>query len=225
VKRVRATGADIALDWSGEKMHFLKDFRFLTYAAITYFITSPALAQNSLDAKPTSQTEVLRICESCHGAGGNSEVTSTPRLNGQQAEYIVKRVKVLSSAARSNPHTKIEMFKGPSAQSDATIVSIAKYFASQPPTNPKPGVQAAAGRYIYENGIAKENVIACKLCHGAQGEGHDATPRLAGQHADYLNAQLRLFNIKFREHVLMNPNTKAMTKKSMDALASYLAND
>lgn len=117
------------------------------------------------------------------------------------------------------------MFKELSAQSDATRVSIARYFASQTPTSPEPSVRAAEGKRIYENGIAEENVIACNQCHGAQGEGHDATPRIAGQHADYLKAQLRLFNIKFREHTLMNPNTKTMTGRTMDALTSYLANN
>ena len=78
---------------------------------------------------------------------------------------------------------------------------------------------------IFEKGSAADNVIACTLCHGAQGEGHDATPRIAGQHADYLKSQLRLFNMKFREHVLMNPNTKTMTENTMDALTSYLANN
>jgi cytochrome c553 len=117
------------------------------------------------------------------------------------------------------------MFKQLASENDASKGAIAQYFASQRPTGPKPGARAAEGRIIYENGIAAENVIACNQCHGPLGEGHGPAPRIAGQHAEYLNAQLRLFNVKFREHKLMNPNTKTMTPKTMEALVSYLAND
>ena len=194
-------------------------------SAIACFIASLVLMQMSSKAWSATQAEMLRSCESCHGAHGDSQVTSTPRLNGQQAGYIVDRLKKLSSATGKSPHAKIGMFKELAAQNDAARISIARYFASQTPTGPEPSDRGAEGKRIYENGIAAENVIACNQCHGAQGEGHDATPRIAGQHADYLKAQLRLFNIKFREHTLMNPNTKTMTAKTMDALTSYLANN
>jgi cytochrome c553 len=205
-------------------MNLARHPEFLSYA-IACFVTSLVMTQMSSKSWSATQAEMLRSCEGCHGAHGDSQVTSTPRLNGQQAGYIVGRLKKLSNATRNNPHAKIEMFKDLSAESDATRASIAGYFASQPPTSPEPGASAAEGKRIYENGIAAENVIACNQCHGAQGEGHDATPRIAGQHADYLKAQLRLFNLKFREHTLMNPNTKSMTGKTMDALTSYLANN
>ena len=123
-------------------------------------------------------------------------------------------------------HTpKWGMFKELLVKSGATRISVAKYFAGQPPTSPKPGARAAEGKLIYENGIAAENIIACKGCHGAQGEGHNIAPRIAGQHAEYLKAQLRLFSIKFREHILMNPNAKTMTGHTVESLASYLASD
>jgi cytochrome c553 len=193
--------------------------------AITCLVASMVMTQMCSKAWSATQAEILRSCEGCHGAHGDSQVTSTPRLNGQQAGYIVDRLKKLSSATRKNPHAKIDMFKELSGESDVTRFSIASYFSRQLPTSPEPGSHAADGKRIFENGIAAENVIACNQCHGAQGEGHDATPRIAGQHADYLKAQLRLFNLKFREHTLMNPNTKTMTEKAMDALTSYLANN
>jgi cytochrome c553 len=203
----------------------LARLRKFSGCAMASFIASLVMTQMSSDAWSATQAEILRSCESCHGAHGDSQVTSTPRLNGQQAGYIVDRLKKLSSATRKNPHAKIGMFKGLSAQSDATRISIARYFASQTPTSPEPSARAAEGKRVYENGLGAENVIACNQCHGTNGEGHDATPRIAGQHADYLKAQLRLFNIKFREHALMNPNTKTMTGKTMDALILYLANN
>lgn len=184
-----------------------------------------AMTCNCSEAWSATQSEILQSCESCHGAGGDSQVTTTPRLNGQQAEYLVERLKKFSDVTRTNPHTKVEMFNELSAASDAAKASVAAYFTGQPPTGPRPGARAAEGRQIYENGNTAENVIACNLCHGAQGEGHNAAPRIAGQHADYLKAQLVLFNLKFREHAVMNANTKTMTQNTIDALTSYLANE
>lgn len=192
--------------------------------AIFCFIALLGMTLVSSQAWSATQSEILQTCERCHGPGGDSHVTTTPRLNSQQAQYIVDRLKRFSSLTRGNPHAQIGMFKELS-QNDAESVSIANYFAGQPPTAPKPGALAAEGRRIFEQGNAAENVIACNQCHGAHGEGHDATPRIAGQHADYLKAQLRLFNLKFRDHVLMKPNTETMSQKTMDALASYLASD
>jgi cytochrome c553 len=182
------------------------------------------MAQNGTQGAP-EQSDMLKSCQSCHGPDGDSKVTTTPRLNAQQAGYIVERLKKLSEVTPPNAHAKLAMFKELSAQNKASTTAIANYFASRPPTKPEPGARSAEGKLIFEKGSAADNVIACTLCHGAQGEGHDATPRIAGQHADYLKSQLRLFNMKFREHVLMNPNTKTMTENTMDALTSYLAND
>jgi cytochrome c553 len=201
-----------------------RSVRFLTCAIVSCYIASSAMAQNSSPGA-VEQSKVLKSCQSCHGPDGDSKVTTTPRLNGQQAGYIVDRLKKLSDVSQSNPHTKLAMFKELSVESGSSRLAIANYFASRPPTSPEPGARSAEGKLIFEKGSATENVIACTLCHGPKGEGHDATPRIAGQHADYLKSQLRLFNMKFREHVLMNPNTKTMTENTMDALTSYLAND
>jgi cytochrome c553 len=203
----------------------VKPFRSLTCATIVYLTVSSVTAQDNSNPKSATQSEVLQTCQRCHGLDGNSEATSTPRLNGQSAKYIADRVKKLFDSTRPNPHAKIGMFKELSSQSDATRTLVAQYFASQPPTAPKPGARAAEGKFIYEQGLAADNVIACKSCHGPRGEGHDATPRIAGQHADYLKAQFRLFGINFRDHVLMGPNTKTMTESTAEALTSYLAND
>jgi cytochrome c553 len=223
-----------------------KYFEFSTCEFVACMIVSFALTLISSDARSATQSEIIQSCESCHGTGGNGQVTSTPRLNGLQPEYIAARLKKLSDTTRTNPHAHVAMVEVLSAESDADRESIAIYFASQPPTAPKPGARAAEGKEIYENGLKAENVIACNQCHGAQGEGHDGSPRLAGQHADYLKAQLMLFNLNFRQHgktetvtssrfaflgaspayrAPMNANAKTMSQNTMDALASYLGND
>jgi cytochrome c553 len=68
-------------------------------------------------------------------------------------------------------------------------------------------------------------VTACKSCHGANGEGHGAVPRLAGQHANYLAIQLRMFSSGVRENRLMHFNTLDLGDDDIDALVSYLGGD
>ena len=50
------------------------------------------------------------------------------------------------------------------------------------------------GEKIYRGGIADRKMPACAGCHGPTGAGIPAQyPRLAGQHADYTEAQLVAF--------------------------------
>jgi cytochrome c553 len=66
----------------------------------------------------------------------------------------------------------------------------------------------------------------CQACHGAQGEGNPASgfPRLAGQTADYLAAQLRNYADGRRASPVMAPVAKALdAQKRADVAAFYAA--
>jgi cytochrome c553 len=66
----------------------------------------------------------------------------------------------------------------------------------------------------------------CQACHGAQGEGNPAGgfPRLAGQMADYLAAQLRNFADGRRSSAVMAPvATELDAQKRADVAAFYAA--
>jgi cytochrome c553 len=195
---------------------------FLLAGMMLGSLCSPALAQA---ASPAASPDVIKSCESCHGAGGNSTVPGTPRLNGQQADYIVARLKDFRDITRETPHATYNMWQVVSNLSDGARTSIAHYFAGQPPTEASPGAQAAAGRQIFENGVPAQSIPACVTCHGARGEGRGAVPRLAGQHADYLKTQLWVFSFQLRENNVMHPTTNQMHQEQMDALASYLSNN
>jgi cytochrome c553 len=67
-------------------------------------------------------------CAACHGAGGNKPISpETPRLAGQQYDYLVEALQQYRSSARHNP------IMGAMAQSlsDAQIRELAKYFSGQ----------------------------------------------------------------------------------------------
>jgi cytochrome c553 len=68
-------------------------------------------------------------------------------------------------------------------------------------------------------------VPACATCHGPDGAGSNALPRLAGQHAAYLDNQLRQFGKRERnnDNAVMHAVVEKMTPLEMAAVAEYLS--
>jgi len=188
-------------------------------------VSSAAFAQNPA-VSPAALNKVKTVCQNCHGPGGNSPSATFPRLNGQQAEYIVAQLKNFRSHGRSDPHAMAYMWGMASQLDDALIANIAKYYASQKPTPPQSGGELAAqGKVLFANGASAQNIPPCAACHGDHGEGAKDVPRIAGQHADYLRHQLEDFRSLVRENQVMHANTKDMTDSQIEAIVSYLAND
>ena len=109
---------------------------------------------------------------------------------------------------------------------DDTILALANHYAEQTPhpgfTKAKPAV-LRAGKDIFENGLPAKGVRACAACHGNRAEGVEGFPRLAGQHAAYIERQLKVFGTRLRPHgVLMKAETANITPKQMKAVAAYL---
>ena len=203
----------------------MKSTFFVTLAAFAGLTGGLAVADDSTVSAAVKE-KVNTVCQSCHGLQGNSVSSTFPRLNGQQADYIAAQLKNFRDHSRTDPHARAYMWGMASQLDDATIDGLAKYFASQKPSQPQGGGELAAeGKKIYMDGADAQNVPACQACHGEHGEGNSVIPRLAGQHADYLKAQMEAFRSTLRESDIMHANTKDMTDRQIEALASYLAND
>lgn len=67
------------------------------------------------------------MCQSCHGADGNSTDPQFPRLAGQHASYLAKALEDYRSGARKNPI--MAGFAG--GLTDDEIANLAAYYASQ----------------------------------------------------------------------------------------------
>jgi cytochrome c553 len=186
--------------------------------------SSAARAQASDTAE--GQRVVSTVCQNCHGANGDSTSATFPRLNGQQAEYLVTQLKAFRDHTRADPHAMAYMWGMASRLDDAAIASIAKFLASQTPAKAQTGgALSQKGRQIFVNGDDAHNVPACGACHGDSGQGNGSMPRLAGQHADYLRNQLEAFRSLLRNNAIMHANTQDMTDSDIEAVVSYLAND
>ena len=140
-------------------------------------------------------TLAAQVCSNCHGVDGNATSPNFPRLAGQPEAYLALQLKSFRSHGRYDPAGFEYMWGLSRALTDAQIDGLAAYFHAQTP-KPNPaggGMLTDAGKAIFNEGLPDQHVPACVSCHGANAEGHDQFPRLAGQHADYVVKQLIVF--------------------------------
>ncbi len=176
----------------------------LVLALAAAFGSACAPIERSRDlANPAVPATALaqQVCSNCHGVDGNSVSPNFPRLAAQPEGYLDAQLKLFRSHDRRDPAGFEYMWGLSRHLSDAQIAGLAKYFADQKPAANRAVSTPLAqrGRDIFEHGIPDRNVPPCSACHGAHGEGHDAFPRLAGQHADYLMKQLDVFQYRHEQ--------------------------
>jgi cytochrome c553 len=165
----------------------------------------------------------IPACVSCHGAAGNSTISTNPKLAAQNAGYIYKQLVDFTTPNRNNP--VMTMFaKG---LTDAEKKNVAAYLSAQAA---KPGAAKDKdtidlGKKIYRGGIAEHQVPACAGCHGPAGAGIPVQyPRVAGQHQDYAFAQLQAFKSGARKNSpQMTAIAKRMSDEEMKAVVDYIA--
>ena len=183
-----------------------------------------ASAQDVPDGQETVR-RAIHVCAACHGEGGRSATPAIPSLAGQMPQYLIAQLKDFRSQNRAEAGTRAYMWGISALLDDGAISGLADYYAAQAPAPGRPGRMGPAkmGRQIFTNGAPSRGVRACASCHGENAEGAAGFPRLAGQRADYLYAQLKVFSSKLRPHgIIMQNEVKAMTPAEMRAVAEYL---
>jgi cytochrome c553 len=149
------------------------------------------------------------MCAGCHGPNGKSSNPQWPNLAAQQPDYLAAQLKAFKSGARKNP-----MMQSMAANlNDQDIENLAAYFAAQP------AAKAGGDSALAKTGEEKAGV--CRHCHGAQGQGTAQIPRLAGQHPDYLEMQLRHFKEGSRQSGPMQGIASALSDDDIKALSAY----
>jgi cytochrome c553 len=197
--------------------------------ALSSLLAAPAFAADAAKAAaPKLDLErgkavYTQVCSSCHGLDGNSGVPINPKLSAQHPEYTVKQLHEFKSGKRANPI----MMPLATALSEADKLNIAHYLASAKPKAgfAKDKALVALGEKIYRGGIAERNVPACAGCHSPNGAGLPAQyPRLAGQHADYVNAQMLGFRDGGRANSSQMTQVAAkMNNREIKAVSDYIA--
>lgn len=70
-----------------------------------------------------------------------------------------------------------------------------------------------------------QKAAVCGACHGINGhqEINPEWPNLAGQHASYIEAQLKLFKDGVRNNAIMMPNAMILSEQDVADLAAYFS--
>ena len=195
-----------------------------TLASTTAFANEPPAAPVTKGDPKKAEQIVNQVCAGCHAVDGNSAAPANPKLAGLNYEYINKQLLNFKSGER-----KSAIMSGMVANlTPDDMKNLAAYFSSQQPKDAKAKDQALAlvGQKVYRGGVQGSGVPACASCHGAQGKGIPAQfPRLAGQHTDYIYAQLNKFRTGERANdgaKMMRTIAAKMTDSDMKAVATYI---
>jgi cytochrome c553 len=152
---------------------------------------SAALAQ---DKPPAAAAQV---CAACHGPDGNSVAPANPKIAGQIVEYLQKQLGDFKARDGNKPARESAIMNGMVANlSDADMKGLAAFYAgqAQKPAAAADKQLAATGQKLWRGGDMTHGIPACEGCHGPSGLGIPAQfPRLSGQFAEYVAAQLTAF--------------------------------
>lgn len=162
-------------------------------------------------------------CFICHGADGESSSPVFPRLAGQNANYVARQLADYKAGKRKST-TMQPMVEDLSADD---FKALGAYFAARP-TMGHPiddGELAQVGGFIFRRGNPYSGVASCATCHGNNAQGSDTLPRLAGQHAQYTENQLKQFNKRERtnDNAVMHGIASKLSELELKAVAAYIS--
>ena len=183
-----------------------------------------ATAQAGAFADEKRAEEIVQgKCFICHGADGESSSPVFPRLAGQNAAYVARQL----ADYRSGKRRSTSMQPMVEDLSPADFAALGAWYASRPThvhdvADPE---LAQVGRFVYLRGNPYSGVAACATCHGPTGQGTETLPRVAGQHAQYTENQLKQFDKRERtnDNAVMHAIASKLSELEMKAVASYLS--
>ncbi|MEX8498403.1 MAG: cytochrome c [Leptothrix ochracea] len=169
------------------------------------------------------QETATQVCGACHAFDGTRGAPTFPILQGQHPDYLYKQLTEFKSNKRDNP-----IMAGMAAMlSDEDARTMANFYASKKaePGAARSAEMVALGEKIYRGGINDRKIPACAGCHSPNGAGIPAQyPRLAGQHAEYTEAQLKAFRDGSRKNSIPMTGVAAkLNDREIQALADYVA--
>jgi cytochrome c553 len=162
-------------------------------------------------------------CFICHGTDGESSSPVFPRLAGQHAAYVTRQLADYKSGRRRSDTMRPMV----DDLSNDDFVALGRYFESRTPlAHSQPDAELAqVGRFVFNRGNPFSGIPACASCHGTNGHGTETLPRLAGQHAVYIEGQLKKFNTRERtnDNAIMHSVASKLTELETKAVSVYVS--
>jgi cytochrome c553 len=204
--------------------------RTLNAALVATALAGAVTVANAQTTAPTTERtpgeeRAVNLCSTCHGPRGISTSPEFPILAAQRPGYLIAQIENFQHKTREEKAAHDFMYGIAGNLLDPKLVaSIADYYAKQPPAAGRTGDQAqiALGKKLYETGLPDRGVPPCASCHGSDAKGVADFPRLAGQHAKYVQRQLEYIQGLVRKAPVMHGIVKDLTPVEIDALAAYV---
>lgn len=190
------------------------------------------------EGDPDAGKALSASCAACHGNDGNSPSPAFPKLAGLGEKYLFKQLKDIQSGKQRVVEQMAGQLEG---KTDKDLLDIAAYFnqqtmqlsgATQTRVMLNAGIDTDSltlGARIFRAGNRETGTPACTGCHSPLGLGNDPAgyPRLSGQYADYIAAQLRAFRGGKRtndgDSKTMRSVAQYMSDAEIDAVANYIS--
>jgi cytochrome c553 len=202
--------------------------RYIPLVVVAVVFGSATIVANADTRSPKSEEaavdKAVNLCSTCHGPRGVSTSPEFPTLAGQREAYLIAQMKAFRDRSRADKEAHQYMWGIAAQLDDVAIEGIARYYSSQPPPPARPVNEALAvqGSELFRQGVPHRGIPACATCHGQNAEGGGEKPRLAGQHAKYVDKQLRYIQMQQRDPLAMRGTLKDLSPLEREAVAAYV---
>lgn len=158
--------------------------------------------------------DAFETCRGCHSTPGYSNVYPTyyvPKIGGQVPAYIASALKSYKESGRSHRTMMANCFD----LSEKTIENIAAYLSE---------IKDGSSLSISNGGDVKKGkqlAETCLSCHNDDSDSNATNPRLAGQHANYLEKAMKDYKSGERKNPIMQSMVGSLSEEEMKDIAAY----
>lgn len=161
---------------------------------------------------PAALAARAQSCDACH----DGKTAATPVIAGQHAAYLYLQLRDYQSGNRTAPRMKGAV----DGLGRDQLVALARHFAAREWAGGDDTPAAAEQRHRARSAISNGE---CTQCHLGGFRGDSRVPRLAGQHAAYLQATMHDFKHGRRHNSpAMADLLEGYDDTELDAMAAYL---
>lgn len=159
-------------------------------------------------------------CAECHGMNGVSDEAGKPHLAAQRLVYLHRVLKAYQTRER---HSDL-MNHATGFLNDEALLSVAAYYASQPPA---PGSTEAAPPEMPAGdpfGGIRDDMKKCVKCHGEDGNSTaSGMPNLTAQSPAYFVTSMQAYGDGERDHKLMSRLVGGLSEQEIADMGVFYA--